>query len=322
MAIVGYTGAGDTDDTTSGSNGIIIGRGLRSALPGDSIYSLMVRAGHSANGQWAAMIYDEAGDLKAATFAGFFGDIPIDVQTFVFGAHTLTFGDTYFYFALQWLTDVGKFRYESSVDEYFYYGNQVAYGDLTLDPAPSDNRTGTPCMWVNTGPVPVISVAPVASGAPEVGAVLSCNTGTWTNTPTSYAYQWYADDILLPGETNTTYTVVIGDLGTQINCHVVASNDDGDGLESPSNYIGPITTPTGDPTIVTYPVVTGASNILGVSLTTTNGTWLGVPTSFTYQWFRDCGGGGILIPGETANIYTTVVGDVGCYLYCEVTAYN
>ena len=35
---------------------------------------------------------------------------------------------------------------------------------------------------------PVISVAPVASGSLTVGSTLSCTTGTWTNSPTSYAY--------------------------------------------------------------------------------------------------------------------------------------
>ena len=46
---------------------------------------------------------------------------------------------------------------------------------------------------------PVNTVAPVASGALTVGSTLSCTTGTWTNSPASYAYQWRRNGGGIPG---------------------------------------------------------------------------------------------------------------------------
>ncbi len=41
-------------------------------------------------------------------------------------------------------------------------------------------------------PVPVNTVAPALDDtSPGVGDTINCSTGTWTNTPTSYTYQWY-----------------------------------------------------------------------------------------------------------------------------------
>lgn len=50
-----------------------------------------------------------------------------------------------------------------------------------------------------------------------------------------------------------------------------------------------------------------------------NGTWAGtIPITFTYQWKRN----GIDIIGETSNIYTTVLADLGKTITCLVTATN
>ena len=37
---------------------------------------------------------------------------------------------------------------------------------------------------------PVNTVAPVISGTTTLGSVLTTTNGTWTNSPTSYTYQW------------------------------------------------------------------------------------------------------------------------------------
>ena len=48
------------------------------------------------------------------------------------------------------------------------------------------------CPPVVVGPgLPVNTLAPVVSGTTEVGQELVCTTGTWTNSPTGYAYQWF-----------------------------------------------------------------------------------------------------------------------------------
>lgn len=62
----------------------------------------------------------------------------------------------------------------------------------------------------------------------------------------------------------------------------------------------------------------------GQTLTTTNGTWNGTPTSFSYQW-QDCntsGGACSNINAATASTYVLAAGDVGDTVRSVVTASN
>lgn len=86
-----------------------------------------------------------------------------------------------------------------------------------------------------SGSVPVISVAPVVSGATSVGSLLTTTNGTWTNTPTSYAYQWLRGGTPISGATSQTYTVVSADQGTTLTARVTASNASGAGTPAVSN---------------------------------------------------------------------------------------
>lgn len=324
MPVVGYSAAGNTDDVTVAAKEMILTRLVIADLLGETPAYVKARIGHSANGDWAASIWDESGTLLGVSNGNYFGNTAIGVITFPITPSSFPGGDTYFYVSIQWDGNVGKFQYESSIDSYFYNGSQVDYLPYpVLDPLPSDNHVGTPCLWVTTGLPPSNTVPPVASGTAEVGAVLSCSTGTWTESPTSYQYQWYVNDVLQGGETNSTYTVQAGDLGLLVNCRVFASNGNGQSTSSsPSNYIGPITAPSGNPVNTVAPVVTGVNTLLGVILSTDDGQWTNDPTHFTYQWQRDCGGGPVDITGETDDIYATSGADLGCTIACAVTAYN
>jgi len=72
----------------------------------------------------------------------------------------------------------------------------------------------------------------------------------------------------------------------------------------------------------TAPVNTVAPNVtgnyyVGDLLTTTDGTWSGSPTSYSYQWKR-----GATNIGTNANTYTLVSADAGLNITCVVTATN
>lgn len=71
------------------------------------------------------------------------------------------------------------------------------------------------------------------------------------------------------------------------------------------------------------PAVTGTTTV-GQTLSTTNGTWTGSPTSFSYQWQRDNQGGGSYsnIGSATATSYMLVDADDACNVRCVVTATN
>jgi hypothetical protein len=66
------------------------------------------------------------------------------------------------------------------------------------------------------------------------------------------------------------------------------------------------------------PVVSGTATV-GQTLSTTNGTWSGIPTpTFTYQWQRVTTN----ISGATSSTYVLVAADVGSTIRCVVTATN
>jgi hypothetical protein len=81
---------------------------------------------------------------------------------------------------------------------------------------------------IDGGPIlvsaPACSVAPAVTGATTLGATLSCSTGTWSGSPTSYAYRWQRDGVNISGETASTYVIAAGDDGTTLRCVVTATN--------------------------------------------------------------------------------------------------
>ncbi len=89
-------------------------------------------------------------------------------------------------------------------------------------------------MSVSYAPVaPSNSVAPVVSGTTRNGETLTTTTGSWTASPTSYAYQWkrastsvgsYTD---IPSAINSTYVLTGADVGKYIKVSVIATNNVG-----------------------------------------------------------------------------------------------
>lgn len=73
----------------------------------------------------------------------------------------------------------------------------------------------------------------------------------------------------------------------------------------------------GVPSNTVAPVVSGTPAV-GSTLSVSNGTWTGSPTSYSYQWKRD----GVPIIGASSSSYTVVSADVGHTLIASVTATN
>ncbi len=179
--------------------------------------------------------------------------------------------------------------------------------------------TGT--IWDEAGN-PLGSVAVVLTGANAVAEV---------------DFDFSGSPISLPADTYFYFSVQADEASNPILQRQVFIDEFayGDNLSYPAASLSPSDnlvgtnciyvyweTAAGPPVNTVPPVVSGATNLMGVVLTTTNGSWSGVPTSYTYQWQRDCGSGFVDITGETASSYTTGVEDVGCLVACEVTAYN
>lgn len=81
---------------------------------------------------------------------------------------------------------------------------------------------------VSSAAVPVNTLAPTISGVADVGEILTVSsTGTWTNSPSSYTYQWNRAGAPILGETNTTYTAAVADQGYDVTCTLRGINASG-----------------------------------------------------------------------------------------------
>lgn len=108
---------------------------------------------------------------------------------------------------------------------------------------------------------PVNTVAPAVTGTATIGSTLSTTDGTWTNTPTSFAYQWQRDVgtsgvtwVDIAGATANTYVVTKNDMGCKVRCRVSATNATGTSAPAASNATGVVPTPAGD---LTWRIVAG-----------------------------------------------------------------
>lgn len=80
--------------------------------------------------------------------------------------------------------------------------------------------------------VPVMTAMPTISGTASIGNTLTAATGTWTNTPTSYTYQWKRNNVNISGATSSTYILLDADVANKISVGVTASNASGAGRTS------------------------------------------------------------------------------------------
>ncbi len=194
----------------------------------------------------------------------------------------------------------------------------------------SASATSAQTSAVQTPPAPVSTAAPAISGTAQQGDTLSASNGSWSNSPTSYAYQWQdctssSSCTNINGATSSTYTLASSDVGKTIDVVVTASNAGGSASQA-SAQTGTVTQPsgsqpqmTGNPT--NLPAVSGNA-VVGDTLSVTSGTWANSPSSYSYQW-EDCVGSSCSsISGATGSSYTAQASDVGHSLGVLVTATN
>jgi hypothetical protein len=161
---------------------------------------------------------------------------------------------------------------------------------------------------------PVNSVAPAVTGTEQQGNTLSTTNGTWSNSPSSYTYQWKRNGSSIGGATASTYALVSADVGATIKCTVTATNAGGSTAQD-SNTTGAIVIAA--PVNTVAPAVTGTAKT-GQTLSTTNGTWSNSPSSYTYQWKA----GGTNIGGATSSTFVVTDTQHGATITCQVTATN
>jgi hypothetical protein len=169
---------------------------------------------------------------------------------------------------------------------------------------------------------------PTVSGTTQVGKTLTASTGTWTNSPTSFAYQWKrcntsgASCVDVANGASKTYTLIGADAGHTMRVAVTASNSSGAG-QATSAPTAVVKANASAPRNTVLPAISGTAKV-GEELSASQGSWSGSPTSYAYQWQR-CDADAITcfdVPGATGSTYGVRTVDVGFRLRVIVTAKN
>jgi hypothetical protein len=182
---------------------------------------------------------------------------------------------------------------------------------------------------------PVNTQEPSITGNARVGEILQGDRGDWQNAQ-SFQLRWMrcgpgggapdaSDCDPITGATGNNYRVRAADSGFRIRFRVTAVNADGSTVAA-SNATARVQPATGGgavPRNTARPTITGDPQV-GESLTATEGTWSGSPTSFAFQWQR-CDLDAIVcgdVPGATGRSYGVRAADVGFRVRVEVNARN
>jgi hypothetical protein len=171
------------------------------------------------------------------------------------------------------------------------------------------------------------------SGPTTESQTLTSTRGTWTHSPTSYAYRWEAcnptghECQTIAGAGASTYTLLAADVGHTIRVAVTATNAGGSTSATStisSKVKAASTSPPPSPPVNTALPTIGGAAAQSETLTASRGSWKNTPTSYAYQWeICDAAGESCAeIAGATSASYTLAASDVGHTARVTVTAGN
>ncbi len=124
-----------------------------------------------------------------------------------------------------------------------------------------------------TAAAPMNTSPPTTSGTAQVGQTLTAGNGTWSNAPTSFAYQWLrcnGGGNSCAGVANAiqqTYTLVGADAGSTMRVRVTATNADGSNAAQSEQtaVVAPVTS-SAAPKNTAPPTIAGTAKV-GQTLT-------------------------------------------------------
>ncbi|MGH2832844.1 MAG: hypothetical protein ACRDK2_08715, partial [Solirubrobacteraceae bacterium] len=199
---------------------------------------------------------------------------------------------------------------------------------------PTGTYSGGEVLFTATAATAQSSSTPKNTDAPALSSTsaqedlaLSVSTGSWSASPTSYAYQWEACSdagsrcAAITGAIGASYTPGSADVGKTLRVLVTATAAGGSSsaYSDPSNVVLSAT-----PVNTAAPAISPASPRQGVLESASSGTWSGSPTGFAYQWQQCTSEGNDCtdIAGAGGPTYTPLSADVAHTLRVRVTATN
>jgi hypothetical protein len=163
-------------------------------------------------------------------------------------------------------------------------GSVLAYTKVLSDADILTNYNATSGTFYPVAPAS--SAVPVITGTARTGSTLEATTGSWTGSPTSYAYQWqrassggsYSD---IPSATSNSYDLTDADIDKYIKVSVIAINSVGSTsvssaatsivVDLPDSDVPTATTPVATATGFTF-TISNYSNLYTYALTTSKGS--------------------------------------------------
>ena len=113
-------------------------------------------------------------------------------------------------------------------------GEATAAAGALIEASQQEPVTGAPDDVPTPSAPPVnIDVPAVSQTGTGAGSTLNCTMGNWSNTPTSYAYQWQVMGVNV-GNNASSYVVQSGDVTETATCTVTATNAAGSTAAPPS----------------------------------------------------------------------------------------
>jgi hypothetical protein len=167
---------------------------------------------------------------------------------------------------------------------------------------------------------------PAISGVLQQGQTLTEANGSWSNSPTSFMYQWEDCDSSggnctpIANTNSQTYTLSPGDVGHAILVQETATNFAGSATanSAPTGPVAPLA-----PASTSPPTISGTPHE-GQRLTEGHGSWTNNPTSYSYQWYACDSSGNNCAPINHANgpAFTLSAAEVGYTIVVQETATN
>lgn len=119
---------------------------------------------------------------------------------------------------------------EAQRDEHLRRHGQDVHADpLGRRPLPHRHRDRTRSGYTSKSAtsarvgIPIYNTTrPSISGTLRAGSTIAVTNGSWTPTPSTYAYQWYRNGVAISGATSKTYVVRSIDRGQLVKAKVVA----------------------------------------------------------------------------------------------------
>ena len=167
-----------------------------------------------------------------------------------------------------------------------------------------------------TGENPLLEALsdPQLTGIPGVGSLLQVLSPVWSLPGVSTTYQWFVDNVPVPGATGPTFVPGLEDAGKQVYARIT-------GTLAGVPVVNVLTSALLVPLAPEQPLAASSAATLagtakvGKVLTVQDPTWNEEGVTHAYQWLRD----GTPIAGATAKTYTLAPEDLGRQVVVKVT---